>query len=231
MERETAKVLIAEDESALGHIIRESLEERGFHVILCANGAIALEKVNTMKPDMVVLDIMMPKMDGLTVARKIRLTDQQLPILFLTAKTQTKDVITGFETGANDYLKKPFSIEELIVRIRVQLERRGFSEVRKSGDASIRLGDFSFYPVRHALHHGETIMKLTAKESAVLAFLCENQQMVAEKDAILRKIWGNNHAFNARSLDVFITKLRKHLAADPTIQIINVRGIGYKLVY
>ena len=228
---EIATVLLAEDEAALAHIVRESLEERGFKVIICANGEIALQKFGEIKPNIVVLDIMMPVLDGYAVAKKIRLMDQCTPIIFLTAKNQTKDVIAGFEHGANDYLKKPFSIEELIVRIQVQLSRNGVLTVKPSANELIKIGDFSFFPARHVLAYGATVRKLTAKESEVLKYLYLNQQSVVEKGAMLRQIWGNDNFFNARSLDVFITKLRRYLEVDPSVKIMNIRGVGYKLVY
>lgn len=200
-------------------------------MIRCANGVIALEQIERMRPDIVVLDIMMPKMDGHTVARRIRVKDKNTPIIFLTAKTRTKDVVEGFELGANDYLKKPFSMEELIVRIRVQLTKQGLIGNTKTSGEFLRFGNFKFHPHRHTLHINNVVTKLTAKESAVLKFLLHNQQAVAEKSAILKDVWGNDHIVYTRSLDVFVTKLRKHLAADPNVQIINIRGIGYKLVY
>lgn len=228
---EIATVLLAEDEAALAHIVRESLEERGFKVIICANGEIALQKFEEIKPNIVVLDIMMPILDGYAVAKKIRLMDQYTPIIFLTAKNQTKDVVAGFEHGANDYLKKPFSIEELIVRIQVQLSKNGMLNVKPSANELIKIGEFSFYPARQVLANGSTVKKLTAKESEVLKYLYLNQQGVVEKGAMLRQIWGNDNFFNARSLDVFITKLRRYLEVDPSVKIMNIRGVGYKLVY
>jgi len=228
---EIATVLLAEDEAALAHIVRESLEERGFKVVICANGEIALQKFEEIKPNIVVLDIMMPILDGYAVAKKIRLIDQYTPIIFLTAKNQTKDVVAGFEHGANDYLKKPFSIEELIVRIQVQLSKTGMLTAKPSANEMIKIGEFCFYPARHVLANGAAVKKLTAKESEVLKYLYLNQQSVVEKGAMLRQIWGNDNFFNARSLDVFITKLRRYLEVDPSVKIMNIRGVGYKLVY
>lgn len=223
-------VLLAEDETALAHIVRESLEERGFKVILCGNGEIALKQYAQVKPDILVLDIMMPLMDGFTLAKQIRIKDRQTPIIFLTAKSQAKDVVTGFELGANDYLKKPFSIEELIVRIQVQLSKRGILEI----DAPItefKIGEFIFSPHKNSMTYNINKIQLTSRESDVLNILCQNQQQIVPKSIILNALWGNDSFFNARSLDVFITKLRKHLLADSAVQIINVRGVGYKLVF
>jgi len=229
---EPTTVLLAEDELALAHIVRESLEERGFKVTVCANGQIALNQYNLIKPDILVLDIMMPLMDGFEVARQIRLKDRQTPIIFLTARAQAKDVVAGFELGANDYLKKPFSIEELIVRIQVQVSKKGILEAKPSAEKeTFKFGDFIFQPHKNVLENGVHSKTLTSRESEILALLCQNQQQVFDRDELLKKLWGNDSFFNARSLDVFISKLRKYLSTDPSVQIINVRGVGYKLVY
>ncbi|MFD2865148.1 response regulator transcription factor [Mucilaginibacter antarcticus] len=226
------KVLLAEDESSLAHIVRESLEEREYKVILCPNGKVALEQYEAQKPDILVLDVMMPLMDGFEVARRIRATDRQTPIIFLTAKSQSKDVVAGFEIGANDYLKKPFSIEELIVRIQVQLSREGVLSARPLNETDIfQFAEFVFRPRKNVVEQGINVTQLTSRESELLKMLCQNHQQVVKRNDILEKVWGSDNFFNARSLDVFITKLRKHLAGDPSVQIINVRGIGYKLVY
>lgn len=228
------KVLLAEDELALAHIVRESLEEAGFEVILCANGEAALLKYREYKPDILALDVMMPKMDGFELARKIREADKITPIIFLTAKSQPKDVVAGFESGANDYLKKPFSVEELIVRMRVLLsanrlllERPGEKQVREL----YQISNLQFNPTKNTLQQGINTWQLTARESDILKLLCRNQQEVLPRKTLLDTVWGDDSFFNARSLDVFITKLRRHLAADPNIQIINIRGVGYKLVW
>lgn len=229
---EAATVLLAEDELALAHIVCENLEERGYNVILCANGRDALERYKDAKPNILVLDIMMPLMDGFAVAKAIRKDDQKTPIIFLTAKSQPKDVVAGFELGANDYLKKPFSIEELIIRIQVQLSKHG---ILKSKDTlkneSFRFGEFTFLPRKNTLEYGVLIKQLTSRESEVLKLLCQNHQRVIAHTVILKEIWGNDNIFTARSLDVFISKLRRHLSNDPSVQIINVRGVGYKLVH
>ncbi len=228
----SVKVLLAEDETALAHIVRESLEEREYNVILCPNGKVALEQYEAHKPDILVLDVMMPLMDGFEVARKIRATDRHTPIIFLTAKSQSKDVVTGFEIGANDYLKKPFSIEELIVRIQVQLSREGVLAAKPMTETDVfQFGEFVFRPRKNVIEQGINLTPLTSRESDLLKMLCQNHQQVVKRPDILLKIWGGDSFFNARSLDVFITKLRKHVASDPSVQIINVRGIGYKLVY
>jgi len=229
---EAITVLLAEDELALAHIIRESLEERNYNVLLCADGKDALQKYKDFKPNILILDIMMPLMDGFAVAKTIRKSDQQTPIIFLTAKSQPKDVVAGFELGANDYLKKPFSIEELIVRIQVQLSKHGILKLKATPEnETFQFGEFTFFPRKNILEYGIHIKQLTSRESEILKLLCQNHQQLIEHSVILKRIWGDDNFFNARSLDVFISKLRKHLANDLSVQIINIRGVGYKLVY
>lgn len=229
---EKVTVLLAEDELALAHIVRENLEERDYHVILCHNGEQAMQHYLKAKPAILVLDIMMPIMDGITLAKKIRINDKHTPIIFLTAKSQPKDVVAGFETGANDYLKKPFSIEELIVRIQVQLSKGGILTLKQTPKTEVYpINDFEFHSLKNIIKYGIDTIQLTSRESEILKLLCENGQQIVERKLLLDKLWGNNNFFNARSLDVFISKLRKHLLPDPAVQIINVRGVGYKLVY
>lgn len=227
------RVLLAEDELALAHIVRESLEEGDFEVMLCANGEQALQKYQNCRPDILALDIMMPKMDGFQVAKKIRETDQLIPIIFLTARSQPKDVIAGFECGANDYLKKPFSVEELIVRIKVLLSNNRLLSVPhpKRENESYQIGSINFKPFKNTVQHGIKSWQLTNRESEVLKLLCKNQHEIIPRKMLLDDIWGDDSFFNARSLDVFINKLRGHLKADPNVQIITIRSVGYKLVW
>ncbi len=227
------RVLLAEDEIALAHIVRESLEQENFEVILCANGEQALQKYAQHKPDILALDIMMPKMDGFAAAKKIRETDRTTPIIFLTARSQSKDVVAGFESGANDYLKKPFSVEELIIRIKVLLSDNRLLDRPKTRviTENFQIGNLTFSPHKNNIQQGVNSWQLTARESELLKALCQHQQEIIPRQKLLKEIWGDDSFFNARSLDVFITKLRKHLQPDPDVQIINVRGIGYKLVW
>ncbi|RFZ84377.1 DNA-binding response regulator [Mucilaginibacter terrenus] len=228
------QVLLAEDELSLSHIVRESLEHSGFAVTLCSNGEQALQKYRESPPDILALDVMMPRIDGFEVARRIRETDKRTPIIFLTARSQPKDVVAGFELGANDYLKKPFSVEELIVRIKVLLSEGRLlraTPASKPISQNYQLGNISFNPARNSLQFGISTWQLTARESDILALLCKEQHQVIPRSKLLNEIWGDNSFFNARSLDVFITKLRRHLQVDPDIQIINIRGVGYKLVW
>nr|WP_299000521.1 response regulator transcription factor [uncultured Allomuricauda sp.] len=219
------KILLAEDEPALGQIVKESLETRNFEVILCENGIEAYESYLKNKPELLVLDIMMPKKDGFTLAEEIRKKDMHIPIIFLTAKSQTKDVVNGFQLGGNDYLKKPFSMEELIVRIHALLNRS-----QKQQKDNIILGEFTFNYTKQLLIDEEEQQSLTHRETELLYHLIQKQNEVLDRSEILKKLWGDDDFFNARSMDVFITKLRKKLKKDQNIQIINVRGLGYKLI-
>jgi DNA-binding response OmpR family regulator len=229
---DSIKVLLAEDELALAHIIRESLEERNFKVFLCADGEQALEQYHKYKPDILALDVMMPKIDGFEVARRIRETDSTIPIIFITARSQLKDVVAGFELGANDYLKKPFSVEELIVRMRALLRNKQSAGTANSPlKQPVQIGNITFNPIKNTISYNSTLIHLTARESDVLYQLCQPNMESVSRKTLLQKIWGNDNIFNARSLDVFITKLRHHLQADPNIQLINIRGVGYKLVW
>jgi DNA-binding response OmpR family regulator len=220
------KLLLAEDESALGQIIKESLETRDFDVILCENGERAFEKYKSEHPDLLVLDVMMPKKDGFTLAKEIRTLDDTIPIIFLTAKSLTADVVEGFSIGGNDYLKKPFSMEELIVRIHNLLNR---SRAQKKSKV-LEIGDYQFdFPKQQLQYQNEPPTQLTHREAHLLFHLINNKNEVLDRSLILNKLWGTDDFFSARSMDVFITKLRKKLKKDSQIQIINVRGFGYKL--
>tara|TARA_R110002051_G_scaffold325678_2_gene430137 strand:+ start:56960 stop:57637 length:678 start_codon:yes stop_codon:yes gene_type:complete len=220
------KILYAEDETSLGLIIKESLETRDFEVCYCSDGLSAYELYKTEDPELLVLDVMMPKKDGFTLAKEIRKENPDIPILFLTAKTQTKDVVEGFGLGGNDYLKKPFSIEELIVRIHALLKRRK----AKIKFENIVLGAFTFNHIKQTLTFDKEEYALTHRESELLFHLADKRNQILERSYILNKIWGDDDFFNARSMDVFISKLRKKIKKDPTIKILNIRGYGYKLV-
>ncbi|MHA7842673.1 MAG: response regulator transcription factor [Winogradskyella sp.] len=223
---EKIKLLLAEDEAALGQIIKESLETRDFEVILCDNGEKAFEKYQSEQPELLVLDVMMPKKDGFTLAKDVRAIDDAIPIIFLTAKSQTADVVEGFSIGGNDYLKKPFSMEELIVRIHNLLNR---TKVQKTSE-SLVIGKYTFdFPKQQLSFQDEEAIQLTHRESHLLFHLIKNKNQVLDRSLILNKLWGTDDFFSARSMDVFITKLRKKLDKDESLQIINVRGYGYKL--
>ncbi|MFK7749550.1 MAG: response regulator transcription factor [Kordia sp.] len=220
------KLLLAEDEPALGQIVKESLESRDFEVFLCENGEEAYKVYQKIQPEILVLDVMMPKKDGFTLAQEIRQENTTIPIIFLTAKSQVKDVVEGFQHGGNDYLKKPFSMEELIVRIHALLNRIHI----KKDHTQIPIGTYTFNHTQQQLIWEETSVQLTHREAELLFHLSEKRNTVLDRTFILNKLWGDDDFFNARSMDVFITKLRKKLKNDPEIQIVNVRGFGYKLI-
>ena len=220
------KVLLAEDEASLGMIVKESLETRKFTVFHAKNGEEAFDIYKKDTPDILVLDVMMPKKDGFTLAKEIRLENKKIPIIFLTAKSQTSDVLEGFNHGGNDYLKKPFSMEELIISINSLLAR---IELKTNVEA-IKIGDYSFNLTKQTIQNSAIIEQLTHREAQLLFYLFEKKNEVLDRTFILNKLWGNDDFFNARSMDVFISKLRKKLKKDPNIQIINIRGFGYKLI-
>lgn len=225
------KLLLVEDEATLGLIVKESLESRGFEVIYCQDGAEGWDTFQSAKPDACILDIMMPQRDGFSLAAAIRKKDSYIPILFLTAKSQTQDVVKGFELGANDYVKKPFSMEELIVRVKSLLRDRELLAQQPLPEQSTwQIGAFTFDVRRQTLTKEGNDQKLTHREVEILRRLCQHRNQVMERKAVLLELWGDDNFFNARSMDVFITKLRKYLKADPRVEIVNVRGVGYKLI-
>jgi len=222
-----ATVLFIEDEPALGMIVKDSLVYRGFDVLYAANGADGLEQYRQHQPDIVVADIMMPDMDGFTMAEQIRRDDPHTPIMFLTARSQTSDVVRGFELGGNDYLKKPFSLDELVARINALL-RTGASRTNANG--TLKIGRYIFDPAKQKLTVDDREVTLSHREAELLRRLYQQRNEVLGRSEVLTELWGDDSFFNGRSLDVFITKLRRHLREDPKIQIINIRGRGYKLV-
>ena len=220
------KILLAEDELALGTIVKESLETRGFEVLYARDGEEAKKQYLNNKPELLVLDVMMPKKDGFSLAGEIRKIDRLIPIIFLTAKSRTEDVVEGFGYGANDYLKKPFSMEELIVRMKALLDRKP----GKTATEDVPLGKYTFNFSKQLLRFEQREIMLTHREAQLLHQLWLHKNQLTERKLILRTLWGNDDFFNARSMDVFITRLRKKLALDADLQILNVRGFGYKLV-
>lgn len=220
------KLLLAEDEASLGMIVKESLETRDFIVFHAQNGEEALAIYTKEKPDVLVLDVMMPIKDGFSLAKEIREQDKLTPILFLTAKSQVSDVIEGFNTGGNDYLKKPFSMEELIVRIKSLLNRIAVQPNLEN----IIIGKYIFNFNKQTLIFKNEKQLLTHRETQLLFYLFEKKNEILDRSFILNKLWGNDDFFNARSMDVFISKLRKKLKKDTDIEIINSRGYGYKLI-
>ena len=223
-------ILLAEDEIALAKIIKDSLESLpDFKITLASNGEKAFELFRQIKPDILVLDVMMPQLDGFTLAKMIRQMNKHIPILFLTARSSTEDVVDGFKVGGNDYLKKPFDMEELIVRIQALLNRPIDTKLTKQKE-EYRIGAYRFRVTHQLLEINGQTESLSYRETEILRMLCEHQNEVLNRRPVLLALWGDDNFFNARSMDVFITKLRKKLSADPNIQIINIRGIGYKLI-
>lgn len=223
------KVLYVEDELFLGKIVKESLESRGFEVAMESDGARAVDLFKKFQPEVCVLDVMLPNKDGFTIADEIRQLDEEVPIIFLTAKIQTEDVVKGFGLGANDYIRKPFSMEELIVRIQNALRRKTEAPQKLTGD-SVNLGRLVFHLNRQVLSNGVEERKLSYRESELLKLLAENRDKVIDRKDILNLLWGNDSFFNSRNLDVYITKLRSYLKDDPSLEIITIKGIGYRFV-
>lgn len=216
----------------MGKIVKESLESRNFEVHMLADGAQVLQAFRQFGPDICVLDVMLPHKDGFTLGREIRQEHPQVPIIFLTAKTQTQDLLKGFESGGNDYVKKPFSMEELIVRIHnlLQLTSGAQAGPSPSGEEAIRLGKFTFWPLKYELHSGQEVRKLSHREAQLLHILARHQNRAVERKQILQEVWGDDSFFNSRNLDVYINKLRKYLRADPGLQIVTLKGVGYHFV-
>ncbi len=225
------KVLYAEDELFLGKIVRESLESRGFEVMMEGDGAKVLPLFKTSKPDICILDIMLPNKDGFAIADEIRELDEEVPVIFLTAKTQTDDVVKGFSLGGNDYIRKPFSMEELIVRMQHLLQ---FTRPGKTSEAPanepIPIGRYTFLPWKYELHCESENRKLSHRETELLRILSDNRHQVVNRRDILLQIWGDDSFFNSRNLDVYITKLRDYLKADSSIEIVTIKGVGYHFV-
>ena len=223
------KVLLAEDDNNLGTLLKNYLSAKGYQTTLMPNGNQALEEFPRQDYEVCILDIMMPGMDGLTLAKEIRKLSPSVPLIFLTAKSQNEDVLTGFRTGADDYITKPFSMEELLYRIQAILKRTSGSAGRKD-EQTHTLGIYTFDPLKQMLSSGSDQVKLTTKESELLALLCRHRNEILERNFALKSIWIDDNYFNARSMDVYITRLRKYLRKDPSVKILNVHGRGYKLL-
>jgi DNA-binding response OmpR family regulator len=223
------KVLYVEDELFLGKIVKESLESRGFEVVMESDGAKATAVFKKTGPDICVLDVMLPNKDGFTIADEIRELNENIPIIFLTAKTQTEDVLKGFSLGGNDYIRKPFSMEELIVRVQNALKIKTEDSQKITG-GNFTFGKYNFQLNRQLLSHGKEERKLSYRESELLKLLYENRDRIIGRKDILTLLWGNDSFFNSRNLDVYITKLRGYLKADPSLEIITIKGIGYRFV-
>ncbi len=227
MEKEKTRILLAEDDRNLGNILKSYLEAKGYAPKLCVNGQEAFELFSKEQFDFCIVDVMMPVKDGFTLAREIRQVDRNIPILFLTAKSLEEDKLKGFQAGADDYLTKPFSMEELLLRIEAILRRAGYNP---QGGKVFTIGTFTLDYNRQVLMRNGEEQRLTSKENELLRLLCENLNEVLDRSYALNKIWQDDSYFNARSMDVYIAKLRKYLKEDGNVELINVHGIGFKLV-
>ena len=225
---EKLNILLCEDDENLGMLLREYLQAKGYNAELCPDGEAGYKAFIKGKYDICVFDVMMPKKDGFTLAKEVRAVNAEVPIMFLTAKNLKDDVFEGFKIGADDYITKPFSMEELTLRMEAILRRiRG----KKNREVTVfQIGKFTFDSKKQILAIGEKSTKLTTQESVLLALLCAHQNEILQRDFALKSIWIDDNYFNARSMDVYITKLRKHLKDDPSVEIINIHGKGYKLI-
>lgn len=222
------KILYVEDETMMAKIVAETLQSRGYEVVLESRGDNAVARFKETAPDVCVLDVMLPGKDGFAIADDIRALNAHVPIIFLTAKSAVSDVVTGFKRGGNDYIRKPFSMEELMVRIENVLEKK--EPGTPPQDDEIRLGQYTFQKARQVLSYGGEQRKLSYRESELLKLLYENKGTVLERRDILNELWGSDSFFNSRTLDVYITKLRNYLKQDSAIEIITIKGIGYRFV-
>ena len=224
------KILYVEDELFLGKIVKESLESRSYEVLMEADGNKTFSLFAQHRPDICVLDVMLPNKDGFTIAEEIRQVDQDVPIIFLTAKTQTEDLVKGFRTGGNDYIRKPFSMEELIVRIESALRYRNGENKPEDKKDVVKIGKYTFHMNHQVLRNNGDERKLSFRESELLKVLYENRDKIVDRRDILNLLWGNDNFFNSRNLDVYITKLRSYLKGDSALEIITIKGIGYRFV-
>ncbi len=225
-----AKILLVEDDPNLGEVLAEYLNLKGYQATLKADGLCGLNEFEATEYDLCLLDVMMPKMDGFTLAESIRVRSQTIPIIFLTAKSMKEDTIKGFKVGADDYVCKPFTMEELLLRIQAVL-RRSKPSIAIEPQNQFTIGGFIFdYEGQILRYQNQEPQRLTSKESEVLRQLCLRKNQVLDRAVALKKIWGEDNHFNSRSMDVYINKLRKFLKADPQVEIINVHGQGFKLV-
>lgn len=223
------KILLAEDDENLGMLLREYLIVKSYDADWFVNGEKAYKSFVKNHYDLCILDVMMPVKDGYTLAKEIRMTNPDLPIIFLTAKSLKEDIIEGFKAGADDYISKPFSMEELLFRVEAVL-RRTKKDLTGGPQAEYKIGGYTFYPNTQLLKYGNQEHKLTTKESELLKLLCANKNTILDRNFALKTIWVDDNYFNARSMDVYIAKLRKYLKEDNRVQIINVHGKGFKLI-
>ncbi len=230
MENVKTKILLVEDDPSLGPLLQEYLEAKGFETKLAEDGQKGSELFFKGSYDLLLLDVMMPIKDGITLAKEIRVADKNVPIIFLTAKSMKEDTIEGFNAGADDYITKPFSMEELLARVNAVLRRTNKIRSADSEEVNFKIGAYNFNSEKQVLQHGNNEQKLTTKESQLLRLLCVHKNDVLDRSFALKSIWQDDNYFNGRSMDVYIAKLRKYLKEDSKVEIINIHGKGFKLL-
>lgn len=229
MENDKIKILLVEDDEALSFIVKDNLEQNSFIVEVALDGEIALELYNENQFDLILLDVMLPKIDGFQVAQTIRKSNEQIPIIFLTARSMTEDRIAGLTLGGDDYIPKPFSMEELLLKIKIFLKRSAAKPFEGDNTSNlVSIGKFDFYPDDLTLSINGNSRSLTLKESELIKYFSSNTNKVLSRNDILQNIWGSDDYFLGRSLDVFISRLRKYFKEDPNIKITNLHGIGFR---
>lgn len=226
MQTQKGKVLLAEDDLALGYVIKDNLLDAGYDVVLCPDGQSAIDKFDKNEFNICLLDLMMPHKNGYDVAKKIRQQTDVIPILFITAKSLEEDRIKGFETGADDYITKPFSMQELLMRMEVFLRRS--KKMHSDNNVSFIIGKLRFSHTDLKLQIDNEVFNLTQKEADLLKFFCEHSNRILKRDEVLLNVWGKDDYFLGRSMDVFITKLRKHFKADPEVNLETIHGVGFR---
>ncbi len=230
MSEHKGTLLLVEDDRNLGFAIQDNLRTNGYKVHLATDGKQGLKQFNESRYDLCLLDVMLPQKDGFSLAEDIRVADKTVPIIFLTAKSMTEDKIRGFKSGGDDYITKPFSMEELLLRIEAVLKRSKPGVIQEN-KACFTLGNYYFDYPNYKLSRGTQARKLTKKEAEILKLLCSRRGEVLPRELLLNLVWGDDSYFNGRSLDVFITKLRKYLSEDPEVSIVNVHGVGFRIQY
>ena len=224
------RILYVEDDLTLSFVTRDNLELRGYSVDYCEDGITALGKMDAQMYDICILDVMLPKMDGFTLARKIRSFNEEIPIIFLTARSTHEDKIFGLQQGGDDYITKPFSIEELVLKIEIFLKRSRIQPKHDTKSEIIRFSRFIFSPENLRLTSGDVHQDLTHREAVLLTYLLANRGKALKREDILNEVWGNDHFFSSRSMDVFISRLRKLLKSDPAVKIESIHNVGYRLI-
>jgi DNA-binding response OmpR family regulator len=224
------RILVVEDDPNLGQILKEYLDLKGYQATLARDGEQGWKQFGLQSYDLCIFDVMLPKKDGFTLAKEVRTVNKQVPIIFLTAKSMKEDTLQGLRLGADDYMTKPFSMEELLLRMNAILRRIQPVDERSQEEQQFTIGAFHFDYEQQVLRKGEKTTKLTHKEAGLLKLLCQHLNQTLERSLALKLVWGDDSYFNARSMDVYITKLRKYLRDDPSLEIMNIHGTGYKLV-